>query len=41
MSEFIKLERADATKVVEMLKEVFERGSACDSGRPAAQPNPA
>jgi general secretion pathway protein D len=27
VSEFIKLERADATKVVEMLKEVFEKGS--------------
>ncbi|MFN2476772.1 MAG: secretin N-terminal domain-containing protein [Chthoniobacterales bacterium] len=26
VSEFIKLERADATKVVEMLKEVFEKG---------------
>ena len=27
VSEFIKLERADATKVVEMLKEVFDKGS--------------
>lgn len=27
VSEFIKLERADATKVVEMLKEVFEKGA--------------
>ena len=27
VSEFIKLERADATKVVEMLKEVFEKGT--------------
>jgi general secretion pathway protein D len=26
-SEFIKLERADATKVVDMLKDVFEKGS--------------
>ena len=26
VSEFIKLERADASKVVDMLKEVFERG---------------
>jgi type II secretion system protein D len=26
VSEFIKLERADASKVVEMLKEVFEKG---------------
>jgi len=32
VSEFIKLERADATKVVEMLKEVFEKG-----GQPATQ----
>ncbi|HEX7517486.1 MAG TPA: secretin N-terminal domain-containing protein [Chthoniobacterales bacterium] len=27
VSEFIKLERADATKVVEMLKEVFDKGN--------------
>jgi general secretion pathway protein D len=27
VSEFIKLERADATKVVDMLKEVFEKGN--------------
>jgi general secretion pathway protein D len=27
VSEFIKLERADATKVVEMLKDIFEKGS--------------
>src|SRR5215212_5073417 len=27
VSEFIKLERADASKVVDMLKEVFEKGS--------------
>src|SRR5205823_8734715 len=27
VSEFIKLERADATKVVEMLKEIFEKGT--------------
>jgi type II secretion system protein D len=27
VSEFIKLQRADATKVVEMLKEVFEKGN--------------
>ncbi|PYK69439.1 MAG: hypothetical protein DME45_02150 [Verrucomicrobia bacterium] len=26
-SEFIKLERADATKVVDMLKDIFEKGS--------------
>jgi len=28
VSEFIKLQRADATKVVEMLKEVFDKGGA-------------
>lgn len=28
VSEFIKLERADATKVVDMLKEVFDKGGA-------------
>jgi general secretion pathway protein D len=28
VSEFIKLERADATKVVEMLKDVFDKGGA-------------
>src|SRR5947207_13735284 len=33
VSEFIKLERADATKVVEMLKDVFEKGS-----QPSSQP---
>src|SRR5207247_6038819 len=27
VSEFIKLQRADATKVVEMLKDVFEKGT--------------
>jgi general secretion pathway protein D len=27
VSEFIKLERADATKVVEMLKDIFEKGT--------------
>jgi hypothetical protein len=27
VSEFIKLERADAGKVVDMLKEVFDRGT--------------
>ena len=27
VSEFIKLERADASKVVDMLKEVFEKGN--------------
>lgn len=33
VSEFIKLERADATKVVDMLNEVFEKG-----GQPTGQP---
>ncbi len=33
VSEFIKLDRADATKVVEMLKDVFEKGS-----QPSSQP---
>lgn len=34
VSEFIKLERADATKVVDMLKEIFEKG------QPTGQPGP-
>src|SRR5205809_4343539 len=34
VSEFIKLERADATKVVDMLKDIFEKG------QPTAQPGP-
>src|SRR5438128_6988832 len=33
VSEFIKLERADATKVCEMLKDIFEKG-----GQPSSQP---
>src|SRR5438128_7018156 len=33
VSEFIKLERADATKVCEMLKDIFEKG-----GQPSTQP---
>src|SRR6266581_7336004 len=33
VSEFIKLERADANKVVEMLKDIFEKG-----GQPSTQP---
>jgi general secretion pathway protein D len=33
VSEFIKLERADASKVVDMLKEIFEKGSDT-SGQP-------
>jgi len=32
-SEFIKLERADATKVVDMLKDIFEKGA--EQNRPA------
>ena len=27
VSEFIKLERADASKVVDMLKDIFEKGA--------------
>ena len=37
VSEFIKLERADVTKVIEMLKEVFDKG-AQQPGSPAAPP---
>src|SRR5207248_10831020 len=33
VSEFIKLERADASKVVDMLKDIFEKGSET-SGQP-------
>ena len=33
VSEFIKLDRADATKVCEMLKDIFEKG-----GQPSTQP---
>jgi type II secretion system protein D len=32
VSEFIKLERADATKVVEMLKDIFEKGGQPTGG---------
>ncbi|HEX8680275.1 MAG TPA: secretin N-terminal domain-containing protein, partial [Chthoniobacterales bacterium] len=32
VSEFIRLERADATKVVDMLKEVFEKGQQGPNG---------
>src|SRR5947199_4242614 len=31
VSEFIKLERADASKVVDMLKDIFEKGSETPS----------
>src|SRR5438445_305978 len=37
VSEFIKLERADATKVVEMLKDIFEKGTGT---QPGTQPVP-
>jgi general secretion pathway protein D len=41
VSEFIKLERADATKVVEMLKEVFDKGAQPTTpGVPGAPPAP-
>jgi type II secretion system protein D len=47
VSEFIKLERADASKVVEMLKDVFDKGGATTTTtttvapgvRPVRQPN--
>jgi type II secretion system protein D len=35
VSEFIKLERADASKVVDMLKEIFEKGS--ETGQPGVR----
>jgi type II secretion system protein D len=37
VSEFIKLQRADATKVVEMLKDVFEKGNTSATA-PAVNP---
>ena len=40
VSEFIKLERADASKVVDMLKDVFEKGDQTGQpGRPGAGRN--
>src|SRR6188474_1163052 len=36
VSEFIKLERADASKVVDMLKDIFEKGSET-SGQPGVR----
>ncbi len=36
VSEFIKLQRADASKVVDMLKDVFEKGQGQGSNQPAA-----
>ncbi|HEX8076466.1 MAG TPA: secretin N-terminal domain-containing protein, partial [Chthoniobacterales bacterium] len=38
VSEFIKLERADASKVVEMLKEVFDKGGATTTTTTTVQP---
>ncbi len=35
VSEFIKLERADASKVVDMLKEIFEKGT--ETGQPGVR----
>jgi general secretion pathway protein D len=45
VSEFIKLERADASKVVEMMKDIFEKGSQTPTGPggyrvPVPQPLP-
>src|SRR6516165_1737350 len=34
VSEFIKLERADASKVVDMMKEIFEKGTETVGGQP-------
>ena len=34
VSEFIKLDRADASKVVDMLKEIFEKGTETTGGQP-------
>ena len=38
VSEFIKLQRADATKVVEMLKDVFDKGSTTTTTTTVVQP---
>jgi general secretion pathway protein D len=38
VSEFIKLERADASKVVEMLKDVFDKGGATTTTTTTVQP---
>src|SRR5256714_2527875 len=38
VSEFIKLERADASKVVEMLKDVFDKGGATTTTTPTVAP---
>src|ERR1051325_6799272 len=37
VSEFIKLERADAAKVVDMLKDIFEKGSEPQPGQPGVR----
>ena len=37
VSEFIKLERADASKVVDMLKEVFEKTTETTQGQPGVR----
>jgi type II secretion system protein D len=37
VSEFIKLDRADASKVVDMLKEIFEKGSETPGGQPGVR----
>src|ERR1041384_7468633 len=37
VSEFIKLERADASKVVDMLKEIFEKGNQPQPGQPGVR----
>ncbi len=37
VSEFIKLERADAAKVVDMLKEIFEKGTETAGGQPGVR----
>src|SRR5438034_10783880 len=34
VSQFIKLDRADASKVVDMLKEIFEKGAETPGGQP-------
>jgi general secretion pathway protein D len=37
VSEFIKLERADATKVVDMLKDIFEKSTETMPGQPGVR----
>jgi general secretion pathway protein D len=37
VSEFIKLERADASKVVDMLKEIFEKSTEAIPGQPGVR----